>query len=195
MDPKERRTPLQILHPAPPLKPHSEKTSIFKIIKIPHKCMYLVNMHPPWGRRSGFPDPPLEPPSAMPFRLGLPRAVPKSTLELPGSPQDGPEGPQALQGPLKFARSTIKKRWKYVYLVHAHSLWDRKSWFPGPPWNLQVRFPSARTPPRAVPKPTLELPGSPQDGPEGPQAHPKMSQDRKVDNQKTLEICAFGHPG
>ena len=53
-------------------------------------------MHTPWGRRSGFPDPPLEPPSAVPFRSGPSRAVPKPTLEVPGSPQDGPEGPQAL---------------------------------------------------------------------------------------------------
>ena len=84
---------------------------------MPWKYVHLVNMHPPWGRRSGFPDPPLEPPSAMPFRSGPPRAVPKPTLELPGSPQDGIEGPQALQGPLKFAMSTIKKRWKYVHLA------------------------------------------------------------------------------
>ena len=92
-DPKERVTPLKTLHGAPPLKPHSEKTSILKIIKIPHKYVYLVNMHTPWGRRSGFPDPPLEPPSAMPFRWGPPRAVPKSILERSGSPWDSPEGP------------------------------------------------------------------------------------------------------
>ena len=69
------------------------KTWFFKIVKIPHKYVCFVNMHSPWGRRSGFPDPPLEHPSAVPCPLGSPRALPKPTLDLPGSTQDAPKSP------------------------------------------------------------------------------------------------------
>ena len=75
-------------------------------------------MHSPWDRRSGFPDPSLEPPNAVTFFLG-PTEPSQSQLWSPqGSPRTPLRAPEDAQGPLKSAMSTIKKRWKYVYLAH-----------------------------------------------------------------------------
>ena len=49
--------------------------------------------------------------------------------------------------------------------------------------------------PLSPPKAHFGAPRVPQDAPEGPQGLPRTSQIRKVDHQKTLEICVFGPPG
>ena len=135
-----------------------------------------MNIHIPWDRRSGFPDLPLEPPSAMPFRSGPPRAVPKRTLELPGSPQDGPETAQALQGPLKFAKSTIKKRWKYVHLAlqeHFFSFFFIFWRFLGPLGHALVSDLTIQTPlmaPKSAPEPSQRSPWEGLGPPQAPQS-------------------------
>ena len=123
--------------------------------------MYLVNTHSPWDRRIGFPDPSLEPLRAVPFPSGPPRAPPKLTLEPPGPPR----APKDSQGPLKSARSTIKKRWKYVYLAlqdHEKLVFFIFWRFPGAPGTRLGQRPDHPDPPwrpKALQSPPRDLPG------------------------------------
>ena len=71
-------------------------------------------------------------------------------------------------------------------------LWIAKLRSQTPPWSLQMRCPVFRDPPQALQKPTLELPGPPQDTPESPQGPLRTSQIFKVDHQKPSQICVFG---
>ena len=86
----------------------------------------------------------------------------------------------------------IKKRGKYVYSAHVHSLWDRQSRFPDPSLEPPNRVPFPLGRPRALPKPTLELPETPQDAPWSSQGRPRTCQIRNIEHQKTLEIRVFG---
>ena len=100
--------------------------------------------------------------------------------------------PKSLTSKKAWFSKIIKKRRKYVYSAHVHSLWDRQSWFPDPSLEPPNAVPFPSGPPRALPKSTLELPETPQDAPWSSQGRPRTCQIRNIDHQKTLEIRVFG---
>ena len=73
-----------------------------------------------------------------------------------------------------------------------HFALDRQTAFPDPSLEPPNAVPCFSGPPQALQKPTLELPGPPQDTPESPQGPLRTSQIFKVDHQKPSQICVFG---
>ena len=133
-------------------------------------------MHSPWDRRIGFPDPSLEPLRAIPFPSGPPRAPPKLTLEPPGCPRTPPRAPKGSQGPLKSAKLTIKKRWKYVYLAlqdHEKLIFFIFWRFPGAPGTRLGQRPDHPDPPHGAQKRSRALPETSLGGPWAPSGAPE----------------------
>ena len=121
-------------------------------------------MHSPWDRQSRFPSPSLEPPNAVTFSLGPPRAPQKPTLKPPEPPRTPLRASKDAQGALKSAVSTIKKLWKYVYLTfRAHekyALLNFRTSFgvPGTHIGPSLRHPGVLTVSKSVPKPSQGTP-------------------------------------
>ena len=156
-------------------------------------------MHSPWDRQSRFPDPSLEPPSAVPFPSGPPRALPKPTLEPPGPPQDPPGSPQGRPRTPQIRNVDHQKPSEICVFDPQRSQKSRFVHFLDLSWGSWDALWSAPTPSRPSPWCSKALPSPPRDLPGralGPLEHPCEFQPGHcfVENRRLSDFTHISHP-